>query len=69
MKGVLISMEKIAETFVILEVQHDGGRPLVWVVGFGGVAQLFSKIELERELKSFRDSRPNSKFEAVPVNV
>lgn len=60
-------MEKPAEIFIILEVQHDGSRPLIWVVGFGGVAQIFSKAELDRELASFQQSRPNSVFKAVLV--
>lgn len=55
------------EVYVILEIQYEGARPLIWVVGFGGVAQIFSAPELDRELKSFRDSRPNSVFKAVPV--
>lgn len=59
-------MEKIAK-YVILEIQFDGNTPLVWTVGFGGVAQLFSAAELDRELKSFRESRPRSKFEAVSL--
>lgn len=60
-------MEKSAEIYIILEIQHDGRVPLIWVVGFGGVAQIFSKPELERELKSFSESRPNSVFKAVLV--
>lgn len=62
-------MEKSAEIFIILEIQYEGNRPLIWVVGFGGVAQIFSKAELDRELKSFRESRPKSQFKAVPVNT
>lgn len=55
------------EIYVILEIQHDGRVPLIWVVGFGGVAQIFSEAELDRELASFQQSRPNSVFKAVKV--
>lgn len=60
-------MEKPADVFIILEIQHDGPRPLIWTVGFGGVAQTYLKFELDRELASLQESRPRSQFKAVSV--
>lgn len=57
------------EIFIILEIQHDGPQPLLWVVGFGGVAQIFSKAEIDREIASIRESRPRSQFKAISVTL